>query len=77
MFRDPQGPRRHQSGHRASSTAQMDSVPIVVITAIEPAASIGTRAFQETDIFGIHSADREKHSWVVPAIQPRSVGICC
>ncbi|MFZ9849103.1 MAG: thiamine pyrophosphate-binding protein, partial [Vulcanococcus sp.] len=35
------------------ATAQMDSVPMVVITGQVPRAAIGTDAFQETDIFGI------------------------
>lgn len=46
------------------ATAQMDSVPLVVITGQVPRASIGTDAFQETDIFGI-TLPIVKHSWVV------------
>ncbi|MCT4365744.1 biosynthetic-type acetolactate synthase large subunit [Synechococcus sp. CS-603] len=46
------------------ATAQMDSVPIVVITGQVSRASIGTDAFQETDIFGI-TLPIVKHSWVV------------
>lgn len=42
----------------------MDSVPMVVITGQVPRASIGTDAFQETDIFGI-TLPIVKHSWVV------------
>ncbi len=46
------------------ATAQMDSVPLVVITGQVPRPSIGTDAFQETDIFGI-TLPIVKHSWVV------------
>ncbi len=46
------------------ATAQMDSVAMVVITGQVPRASIGTDAFQETDIFGI-TLPIVKHSWVV------------
>jgi len=46
------------------ATAQMDSVPMVVITGQVSRASIGTDAFQETDIFGI-TLPIVKHSWVV------------
>jgi acetolactate synthase-1/2/3 large subunit len=46
------------------ATAQMDSVPIVVITGQVPRPAIGTDAFQETDIFGI-TLPIVKHSWVV------------
>ena len=46
------------------ATAQMDSVPIVVITGQVPRKAIGTDAFQETDIFGI-TLPIVKHSWVV------------
>ena len=35
------------------ATAQMDSVPLVVVTGQVPRPAIGTDAFQETDIFGI------------------------
>ena len=46
------------------ATAQMDSVPMVVITGQVPRTAIGTDAFQETDIFGI-TLPIVKHSWVV------------
>ena len=46
------------------ATAQMDSVPLVVVTGQVPRPSIGTDAFQETDIFGI-TLPIVKHSWVV------------
>ncbi|GCE64303.1 acetolactate synthase, large subunit, biosynthetic type [cyanobiont of Ornithocercus magnificus] len=46
------------------ATAQMDSVPIVIITGQVPRDAIGTDAFQETDIFGI-TLPIVKHSWVV------------
>jgi len=46
------------------ATASMDSVPMVVITGQVPRESIGTDAFQETDIFGI-TLPIVKHSWVV------------
>ena len=46
------------------ATAQMDSVPMVVITGQVPRVAIGTDAFQETDIFGI-TLPIVKHSWVV------------
>jgi len=46
------------------ATAQMDSVAMVVITGQVGRASIGTDAFQETDIFGI-TLPIVKHSWVV------------
>lgn len=46
------------------ATAQMDSVPMVVITGQVPRPAIGTDAFQETDIFGI-TLPIVKHSWVV------------
>ena len=46
------------------ATAQMDSVPLVVITGQVPRPAIGTDAFQETDIFGI-TLPVVKHSWVV------------
>jgi acetolactate synthase-1/2/3 large subunit len=53
------------------ATAHMDSVPMVVITGQVPRASIGTDAFQETDIFGI-TLPIVKHSWVVR--DPRHIG---
>ncbi len=46
------------------ATAQMDSVPLVVVTGQVPRPAIGTDAFQETDIFGI-TLPIVKHSWVV------------
>ncbi|BBL86624.1 acetolactate synthase III large subunit (chromatophore) [Paulinella micropora] len=46
------------------ATAQMDSVPMVVITGQVPRSAIGTDAFQETDIFGI-TLPIVKHSWVI------------
>ncbi len=46
------------------ATAQMDSVPLVVVTGQVPRPAIGTDAFQETDIFGI-TLPVVKHSWVI------------
>ena len=46
------------------ATAQMDSVPLVVITGQVPRHFLGTDAFQETDIFGI-TLPIVKHSWLV------------
>lgn len=46
------------------ATAQMDSIPMVVITGQVPRGAIGTDAFQETDIFGI-TLPVVKHSYVV------------
>jgi len=46
------------------ATAQMDSIPMVIITGQVGRASIGTDAFQETDIFGI-TLPIVKHSYVV------------
>nr|YP_002049511.1 acetolactate synthase III large subunit [Paulinella chromatophora]ACB43301.1 acetolactate synthase III large subunit [Paulinella chromatophora] len=46
------------------ATAQMDSVPMLVITGQVPRFAIGTDAFQETDIIGI-TLPIVKHSWVV------------
>ena len=46
------------------ATAQMDSVPLVVVTGQVPRQAIGTDAFQETDIFGI-TLPIVKHSWVI------------
>ncbi|AFY70235.1 acetolactate synthase, large subunit [Thalassoporum mexicanum PCC 7367] len=48
------------------ATAQMDSVPMVVITGQVPSYAIGSDAFQETDIFGI-TLPIVKHSYVVRA----------
>ena len=53
------------------ATAQMDSVPLLVITGQVPRSAIGTDAFQETDIFGI-TLPIVKHSWVVR--DPRDMG---
>jgi acetolactate synthase-1/2/3 large subunit len=46
------------------ATAQMDSIPMVVITGQVARPAIGTDAFQETDIFGI-TLPIVKHSYVV------------
>ncbi|MFE4107243.1 biosynthetic-type acetolactate synthase large subunit [Almyronema epifaneia] len=46
------------------ATAQMDSIPMVVITGQVPRNAIGSDAFQETDIFGI-TLPIVKHSYVV------------
>ncbi len=46
------------------ATAQMDSVPLVIVTGQVPRQAIGTDAFQETDIFGI-TLPIVKHSWVI------------
>jgi len=46
------------------ATAQMDSVPMVVVTGQVTRAAIGTDAFQETDIHGI-TLPIVKHSYVV------------
>jgi acetolactate synthase-1/2/3 large subunit len=46
------------------ATAQMDSVPLVVITGQVGRPFIGTDAFQETDIFGI-TLPIVKHSYVI------------
>lgn len=46
------------------ATAQMDSIPLVIITGQVGRAFIGTDAFQETDIFGI-TLPIVKHSYVV------------
>lgn len=46
------------------ATAQMDSIPIVIVTGQVPRLSIGTDAFQETDIYGI-TLPIVKHSYVV------------
>jgi len=53
------------------ATAQMDSVPLLVVTGQVPRSAIGTDAFQETDIFGI-TLPIVKHSWVVR--DPRDMG---
>jgi acetolactate synthase I/II/III large subunit len=56
------------------ATAQMDSIPMVIVTGQVPSAMIGTDAFQETDIFGI-TLPIVKHSYVVrdPADMARIV----
>jgi acetolactate synthase-1/2/3 large subunit len=46
------------------ATAQMDSIPMVVVTGQVPLLKIGTDAFQETDIYGI-TLPIVKHSYVV------------
>lgn len=46
------------------ATAQMDSIPLIVITGQVARTFIGTDAFQETDIFGI-TLPLVKHSYVV------------
>ncbi|MEL6814866.1 MAG: biosynthetic-type acetolactate synthase large subunit [Cyanobacteria bacterium J06598_3] len=46
------------------ATAQMDSIPMVVVTGQVTRAAIGTDAFQETDIHGI-TLPIVKHSYVV------------
>jgi acetolactate synthase-1/2/3 large subunit len=46
------------------ATAQMDSIPMVVVTGQVPRTSIGSDAFQETDIYGI-TLPIVKHSYVV------------
>ncbi|MGK7953187.1 MAG: biosynthetic-type acetolactate synthase large subunit [Xenococcaceae cyanobacterium] len=46
------------------ATAQMDSIPMVVVTGQVPRGAIGTDAFQETDIFGI-TLPIVKNSYVV------------
>jgi acetolactate synthase I/II/III large subunit len=56
------------------ATAQMDSIPLVVVTGQVPSYFIGTDAFQETDIYGI-TLPIVKHSYVVrnPADMARIV----
>ncbi|HEY9693608.1 MAG TPA: biosynthetic-type acetolactate synthase large subunit [Oculatellaceae cyanobacterium] len=46
------------------ATAQMDSIPMVIVTGQVARQSIGTDAFQETDIYGI-TLPIVKHSYVV------------
>ncbi|WAL58635.1 biosynthetic-type acetolactate synthase large subunit [Thermocoleostomius sinensis] len=46
------------------ATAQMDSIPMVIITGQVGRAAIGSDAFQETDIYGI-TLPIVKHSYVV------------
>lgn len=50
------------------ATAQMDSIPLVIITGQVGRAFIGTDAFQETDIFGI-TLPIVKHSYIVRDVQ--------
>jgi acetolactate synthase-1/2/3 large subunit len=50
------------------ATAQMDSIPMVIITGQVTRAAIGTDAFQETDIYGI-TLPVVKHSYVVRRAQ--------
>lgn len=45
------------------ATAQMDSIPMVIITGQVPSHAIGSDAFQETDIYGI-TLPIVKHSYV-------------
>ncbi|HEY9847169.1 MAG TPA: thiamine pyrophosphate-binding protein, partial [Candidatus Caenarcaniphilales bacterium] len=52
------------------ATAQMDSIPMVVVTGQVARSAIGSDAFQETDIFGI-TLPIVKHSYVVR--QPQDV----
>ena len=56
------------------ATAQMDSIPLVVVTGQVSSYAIGTDAFQETDIYGI-TLPIVKHSYVVrnPADMSRIV----
>ena len=46
------------------ATAQMDSIPMVIVTGQVARKAIGTDAFQETDIYGI-TLPIVKHSYVV------------
>ncbi|HEY9737084.1 MAG TPA: biosynthetic-type acetolactate synthase large subunit, partial [Trichocoleus sp.] len=48
------------------ATAQMDSIPMVIITGQVPLEAIGSDAFQETDIYGI-TLPIVKHSYVARA----------
>ncbi|MFH7244699.1 MAG: biosynthetic-type acetolactate synthase large subunit [Spirulina sp.] len=50
------------------ATAQMDSIPLVVITGQVPRHAIGSDAFQETDIYGI-TLPIVKHSYVARSPQ--------
>lgn len=50
------------------ATAQMDSIPLVIITGQVGRAFLGTDAFQETDIFGI-TLPIVKHSYLVRSAQ--------
>lgn len=56
------------------ATAQMDSIPMVIVTGQVPRHAIGSDAFQETDIYGI-TLPLVKHSYVVrdPADMARIV----
>ena len=53
------------------ATAQMDSIPMVIITGQVPSYAIGTDAFQETDIWGI-TLPIVKHSYVIR--KPEDIG---
>jgi len=53
------------------ATAHMDSVPMVIITGQVGRASIGSDAFQETDIYGI-TLPIVKHSYVVRDVREMS-----
>lgn len=53
------------------ATAQMDSIPMVIVTGQVGRAAIGSDAFQETDIYGI-TLPIVKHSYVVR--DPRDMG---
>ena len=46
------------------ATAQMDSIPLILVTGQVARSFIGTDAFQETDIFGI-TFPIVKHSYVI------------
>ncbi|MDR6883992.1 biosynthetic-type acetolactate synthase large subunit [Bacillus sp. 3255] len=50
------------------ATAQMDSVPLVIITGNVPSEQLGTDAFQETDIIGI-TMPIVKHSFQVRHVE--------
>ncbi len=56
------------------ATAQMDSIPMIIVTGQVNSTTIGTDAFQETDIYGI-TIPIVKHSYVVrnPADMARIV----
>lgn len=56
------------------ATAQMDSIPMVIVTGQVPRPAIGSDAFQETDIYGI-TLPIVKHSYVVRDVRdlPRIV----
>ncbi|MDQ7989401.1 MAG: acetolactate synthase large subunit [Candidatus Dactylopiibacterium sp.] len=52
----------------AIADAQLDSVPVVCITAQVPSAMIGTDAFQEVDTYGL-SIPITKHNWLVRRVE--------